>query len=249
MAVNNSLMKQTAAQGDGIVTYMAGNEEIRLSADIVRQYLVSGDGNVTDQEVYMFLQMCRTQHLNPFLREAYCIKYGDRSPATLVVGKETFLKRARRNPDYQGSEAGIIVRDIESGEVKEVAGTVFVKGQELVGGWARVYINGLAVPSYISVPFNEYAGRKSDGSLNGTWASKPATMIRKVALLQALREAFPEDMGGLYGAEEINTVDVEKLPEAPVVVPGTVVEKQPEKEPEQPQEVDEASEAEKALFG
>lgn len=249
MAVNNSLMKQTAAQGDGIVTYMAGNEEIRLSADIVRRYLVSGGGNVTDQEVYMFLQMCRTQHLNPFLREAYCIKYGDRSPATLVVGKETFLKRARRNPDYQGSEAGIIVRDIESGEVKEVAGTVFVKGQELVGGWARVYIKGLAVPSYISVPFNEYAGRKSDGSLNGMWASKPATMIRKVALLQALREAFPEDMGGLYGAEEINTVDVEKLPEAPVVVPGTVVEKQPEKEPEQPQEVDEASEAEKALFG
>jgi phage recombination protein Bet len=249
MAVNNSLMKQTAAQGDGIVTYMAGNEEIRLSADIVRRYLVSGGGNVTDQEVYMFLQMCRTQHLNPFLREAYCIKYGDRSPATLVVSKETFLKRARRNPDYQGSEAGIIVRDRESGEVKEVAGTVFVKGQELVGGWARVYINGLAVPSYISVPFNEYAGRKSDGSLNGMWASKPATMIRKVALLQALREAFPEDMGGLYGAEEINTVDVEKLPEAPVVVPGTVVEKQPEKEPEQPQEVDEASEAEKALFG
>lgn len=59
MAVNNSLMKQTAAQGDGIVTYMAGNEEIRLSADIVRRYLVSGGGNVTDQEVYMFLQMCR----------------------------------------------------------------------------------------------------------------------------------------------------------------------------------------------
>lgn len=249
MAVNNSLMKQTAAQGDGIVTYMAGNEEIRLSPDIVKRYLVSGGGNVTDQEVYMFLQMCRTQHLNPFLREAYCIKYGDRSPATLVVGKETFMKRARRNPDYQGSEAGIIVRDRETGEVKEVQGTVFVKGQELVGGWARVYISGLAVPSYISVPFNEYAGRKSDGSLNGMWASKPATMIRKVALLQALREAFPEDMGGLYGAEEINTVDVEKLPEAPVVVPGTVVEKQPEKEQEQPQEVDEASEAEKALFG
>lgn len=249
MAVNNSLMKQTAAQGDGIVTYMAGNEEIRLSPDIVKRYLVSGGGNVTDQEVFMFLQMCRTQHLNPFLREAYCIKYGDRSPATLVVGKETFMKRARRNPDYQGSEAGIIVRDRETGEVKEVPGTVFVKGQELVGGWARVYISGLAVPSYISVPFNEYAGRKSDGSLNGMWASKPATMIRKVALLQALREAFPEDMGGLYGAEEINTVDVEKLPEAPVVVPGTVVEKQPEKEPEQPQKVDEASEAEKALFG
>ena len=250
MAVNNSLMRAgSTAQGDGIVTYMAGNEEIRLSPDIVKRYLVSGDGDVTDQEVFMFLQMCRTQHLNPFLREAYCIKYGDHSPATLVVGKETFMKRARRNPDYQGSEAGIIVRDLETGEVKEVPGTVFVKGQELVGGWARVYITGLAVPTYISVPFNEYAGRKSDGSLNGMWATKPATMIRKVALLQALREAFPEDMGGLYGAEEINTIDSEKLPEAPVVVPGTVIEREPEQAPEQRQEINEADEAERALFG
>lgn len=250
MAVNNSLMRAgSTAQGDGIVTYMAGNEEIRLSPDIVKRYLVSGDGDVTDQEVFMFLQMCRTQHLNPFLREAYCIKYGNRSPATLVVGKETFMKRARRNPDYQGSEAGIIIRDRETGEVKELPGTVFVKGQELVGGWARVYITGLAVPTYISVPFNEYAGRKADGSLNGMWATKPATMIRKVALLQALREAFPEDMGGLYGAEEINTIDSEKLPEAPVVVPGTVIEREPEQAPEQRQEINEADEAERALFG
>ena len=249
MAVNNSIVRATAtAQGDGIVTYMAGNEEIRLSPDIVKRYLVSGGGNVTDQEVFMFLQMCRTQHLNPFLREAYCIKYGDRNPATMVVGKETFTKRARRNPDYQGSEAGIIVRDLETGEVKEVPGTVFVKGQELVGGWARVYITGLAVPTYISVPFNEYAGRKQDGSLNGMWATKPATMIRKVALLQALREAFPEDMGGLYGAEEINTIDSEKLPEAPVTVPGTVIEREPEQE--QKQEINnEEDEAARALFG
>ena len=37
MAVNNSIVRATAtAQGDGIVTYMAGNEEIRLSPDIVK---------------------------------------------------------------------------------------------------------------------------------------------------------------------------------------------------------------------
>ena len=48
----------------------------------------------------------------------------------------------------------------------------------------------------------EYAGRKKDGSLNGQWSKKPATMIRKVALVQALREAFPKALGGLYTAEE-----------------------------------------------
>ena len=30
----------------------------------------------------------------------------------------------------------------------------------------------------------------------------PATMIRKTAMVQALREAFPETLGGLYIAEE-----------------------------------------------
>ena len=150
---------------------------------------------------------------------------------------------------YEINQEMLNLVDEETGEVKEVPGTVFVKGQELVGGWARVYITGLAVPTYISVPFNEYAGRKSDGSLNGMWATKPATMIRKVALLQALREAFPEDMGGLYGAEEINTIDSEKLPEAPVVVPGTVIEREPEQVQEQKQEISEEDEAARALFG
>lgn len=52
------------------------------------------------------------------------------------------------------------------------------------------------------VSFDEYAGRKKDGSLNAQWSKKPSTMIRKVALVQALREAFPSAFGGMYTAEE-----------------------------------------------
>lgn len=55
--------------------------------------------------------------------------------------------------------------------------------------------------------FDEYAGRKKDGSLNGQWSKKPATMIRKVALVQALREAFPKTFGGLYSAEEQGMIE------------------------------------------
>ena len=76
-------------------------------------------------------------------------------------------------------------------------------GEAIVGGWAKVYIKDYAQPIYAAAGFDEYAGRKKDGSLNAQWASKPATMIRKVALVQALREAFPEDFEGLYAPEEI----------------------------------------------
>ncbi len=47
-----------------------------LTADTVRNYLVSGGGNVTDQEVVMFLELCKAQKLNPFVKDAYLIKYG-----------------------------------------------------------------------------------------------------------------------------------------------------------------------------
>jgi len=68
-------------------------QSIALSPMIVKQYLVNGDeGKITDQEIQMFLELCKYQQLNPFLREAYLIKYGN-APATMVTGKETFLKR------------------------------------------------------------------------------------------------------------------------------------------------------------
>lgn len=204
MAVNNSLAKKPT--NTGLVEYESGNEKVKLSPAMIKQYLVSGGGNVTDSEVMMFLSLCKFQHLNPFLREAYLIKFGN-SPATMVVGKDVFTKRARRNPDYVGKKSGIIVQDA-SGQIIDREGTFYIKGVEnLLGGWCKVYIKGYEQPEYCSVSFEEYAGRKGDGSLNNQWATKPATMIRKVAIVHALREAFPEETAGMYAAEEIPTAN------------------------------------------
>ena len=60
---------------------------------------------------------------------------------------------------------------------------------------------------------DEYAGRKKDGSLNGQWSKKPATMIRKVALVQALRESFPHNIvSGMYTAEEVGQEEPVEMP-------------------------------------
>lgn len=76
-----------------------------------------------------------------------------------------------------------------------------------------------------------------------SWQQMPATMIRKVALEQALREAFMEELQGLYGAEEMGA----ELDETPMVQPAVVSElKEVENKPaviaqpvevEQPEEV------------
>lgn len=201
MAVKNSIARKP--QKDMTVTeYKVGEESIRLSPSIVRNYLVNGSGNVTDQEIMMFIGLCKYQHLNPFLREAYLIKYGNQ-PATIVTGKEAITKRAMRNARFSGQQAGVVIHHEDTGELEYREGSLVIPGEKLAGGWAKVYVKGFDVPIEAAVSFEEYVGRKSDGSINGQWSKKPATMIRKVALMQALREAFPEELGSMYASEEM----------------------------------------------
>lgn len=219
MAVENTL---TVQKNNGEMKYMANNEEVKLTPAFVKQYLVSGDASaVTNAEVVQFMTLCKYQHLNPFLREAYLIKYGSQ-PATFVTGKDTFLKRAYRNPLYRGKSSGIIVKT-KDGKIDHREGSFYERDLEtIVGGWAKIFIEGRE-PEMNTVAFEEYAGRKKDGTLNSQWASKPATMIRKVAVVQALREAFPEDFGGLYSPEEMgDAVDAIPEQETPIEIPAEV---------------------------
>ena len=222
MAVNNSIAKkETKSQ---VTEYVSNGETVRISPGMIKKYLVSGGGAVTDEEVVMFLSLCKFQHLNPFLREAYLIKYGDRQPATMVVGKDVFLKRAKRQPEFAGLQGGIIISDKETGEVTEREGTFYQKELEtLIGGWAKAYIKGYEIPFYASVSIDEYIGRKSNGEINSQWSGKPATMIRKVALAQVLKEAFPEQNAGMYVQEEIDGASEIVLDES-AVIPAEEVE-------------------------
>lgn len=218
MAVNNTLVKRP--QDTGITEYLSNGETVKLSPAMIKNYLVSGGGNVTNEEVMMFLSLCRFQHLNPFLREAYLIKYGDRSPATMVVSKDVFIKRAMRDPNFNGMEAGIIVFDSRTGDVTERQGTFYNRDEEtLLGGWAKVYMKNIDVPFYESVSLEEYEGRTKEGKPNSQWATKGATMIRKVAQMHALREAFPDNLAGMYVQEEIIEAQGVQLDETPVSVP------------------------------
>lgn len=221
--VNNSIVKRTAEITDKAVEFKAGEETVKLSPSIIKRYLVNGNGEVTDQEVVMFLNLCRFQHLNPFLREAYLIKYGN-SPATMVVGKDAITKRAMRNASFAGQQAGVVVQQVETGNLEYRPGALVLEDEKLVGGWAKVFVKGYQEPIEAVVGLSEYVGTKKTGEVNEQWTKRPATMIRKVALMQALREAFPDDLAGMYDSSEMGVdlnesamtpVDMDNLP--PVV--------------------------------
>ena len=202
MGVTNTLQKKQDKKSSQLVKFEVNGSTVELSPQIVRDYLVSGDKErVTMQELVMFINMCKFNGLNPWLREAYCVKYGN-EPATIVTGKEAFEKRAENHQAHDGHKAGVIVMKPDSEEPIYRAGALVLPDETLVGGWAEVWRKDQKETTRIEVGFDEYAGRKRDGSLNRQWAAKPATMIRKVALVQALREAFPKTFGGMYTADE-----------------------------------------------
>ena len=194
---------KTQGNKEVAVIYDVDGEQIKLTPKIVQEYIVGTDAQITMPEFKMFTSLCKARKLNPFLKEAYCIKYG-KQPAQIVVGKDAVLKRAILNSDFDGIESGVIVQSIETGEVIERKGSFYIKAEEkLVGGWARVYRKNWTHPTYCSVSFDEVAQTKSDGSLNSNWTGKGATMVEKVAKVRALRETFVEELGGMYEAEEI----------------------------------------------
>lgn len=192
---------------------------VQFTADEVRQRLCP---NIDDKELALVLGLCKAQRLNPFNKDVYIIKYGN-SPASIVTSKEVFTKRASANPDYEGFEAGVTYINAR-GDVCTREGSAVYKAanEQLVGGWCRVYVNGRR-PFYDEVTLEEYSTGKSG------WAKMPATMIRKVALVHCLREAFPDDFQGLYAAEEMgNAGEKAQAMEAQEVEPAQQVQEAPQ---------------------
>jgi len=190
------------ASGTDLVKYETENGDVTLSVDIVKTYIAKNE-LVTNGEAILFMKLCQFQRLNPFLREVYLIKYGN-DPATMVVGKETFTKRAEKSPKYNGAESGIYIINSKK-EVIQRNGAFYLPDETVVGAWAKIYRKDWDHPIEATVRLDEYIARRKDGTPNKSWRERPATMIRKVALVQALREAFPDMFGAMYIEEEMQT--------------------------------------------
>ena len=212
---NNNEQNQNNGNNELTVKYMIGDNEIKLTPKSVQEYIVGSDAQITIPEFKMFTELCKVRKLNPFLKEAYCIKYGNQ-PATIVVGKDVIVKRAVLNPQYDGKESGVIVQE-KDGSFTERQGCFVARAETLVGGWAKVYRKDRSKPEYMSVSLDEVQGKKKDGSINSTWANKSATMVEKVAKVRALREAFVDDLGGMYVEDEMTQDRPQEPQQTPVV--------------------------------
>lgn len=196
-----STAMQAASPSVPVEITAADGQHLVVSFDEVRRFICD---KATDTECKIFLETCKQYKLNPFTKEAYLIHYdnkNDDTASTIVLGKNCYMQMAERNPNFDGFEAGVIVLTAD-GQLLKREGSIAYDGETLLGGWAKVYRKDRIRASYEEVKLSEYDTGKS------LWSGKKATMIRKVALVHALREAFPSTFGALYDESEVR-VDVE----------------------------------------
>ncbi len=151
-------------------------ETMLLNIEDIRKYIAP---NATDKELFMFIGIAKSYGLNPLKREIHFVKYGT-APASIIVGYEIYLKRAERTGKLDGWKCWIEKDDIGEKAVIEIKR----KDQSLPIRW-EVY-------------------RKEFDRQQSTWKTMPTFMLKKVAIAQGFRLAFPDDLGGMpYIPEEL----------------------------------------------
>jgi len=214
------MKNEVAVKAVNYVEYESPYGLVQLDTNIVKNHLTKGNAKITDSEVMLFLELCKRQKLDPFVTgEVFLIKYKEGVPAQTVVGYNTYKRRAEENPNYLGKEEGIVVQ--RGNDIVKKDGACLYPQETLLGGWCKVsYLkNGYQVYSYKECEMSEYRQE------NTMWRTKPAMMICKVAVSQALRDAFPKEMNGLYTAEELAPKEAKEEDFAPVKIGEKVMAK------------------------
>jgi phage recombination protein Bet len=199
-------------------------DAIQISQQDVYQYICD---KATPQEVVFFMELCRSQRLNPFKKEAFLIKFGG-NPASMITAEVVFERRANAHPSYRGMEHGVVYLD-RNGEIRKREGTATYRaaGETLIGGWACVHRSDRK-DAYAEVSLDEYNKNQS------VWKTMPGVMISKCAKATALRLAFPSDFQGMYLSEEMGVApDITEV-HAEMVSDAPESQQQPEYGPETP---------------
>jgi phage recombination protein Bet len=172
---------------------------------------------LTELEFSTFIEMGRSTNLNPFLREIWVVKYDEKSPASIFIGRDGYRKAAQRDPEYDYHQCDAVFENDKFSVIDGVPKheyTLTNRG-ELIGAYCIAKRHKSSRPVYVFALLSEYSTGKS---LWNPQTGKQATMIKKVAESQCLRMCFQDLLGGSYAPEErdIETVVIDVDTGAPL---------------------------------
>lgn len=163
------------------IAQRANGNVANIDRELVRRTVAQG---ATDDELELFLYDCRRRNIHPLDKLLHFTKRGGRYVS--VVSIDLMRSRAADTGELAGSDDATF----EHGAVGKPPLSATVTVYRLTQGQRFAYTG--------TARWSEY----NPGTQ--MWAKMPHTMLAKCAEALALRKAFPQELAGLYGAEEMD---------------------------------------------
>jgi phage recombination protein Bet len=179
----------------------------RPQINLIKRTIAKG---ADDDELRLFIQICKGANLNPFLRQAFLVPRWDskfaREIRTVQISIDGFRSIAESSGAYAGNDDPIFSGEIEIPVGKDRAiKNIMVPAQATVTVYKMV--GSEKCPFTATARWTEYyPGPK----LGFQWHIRPHLMLGKCAEALALRKAFPKLLSGMYAQEEMDkTLEVD----------------------------------------
>lgn len=181
------------------------NEYTPEKINLITRTIAKG---ATPDELELFIAQCVRTGLDPFARQIFCVERWGRGGKQMVTQTsiDGFRLIAERTGNYEGQ-----TQEYWCGP-NGVWRDIWLEKTPPAGARVGVYKKGCREPIWAVVTFAEYAGRGKEGKLIPMWEKMPSRMLLKCAESLALRKAFPQELSGLYTAEEMSQADSSSEP-------------------------------------